>query len=243
MAFYLIGLGLDKDTISKNAFEILKNCDKIYLESYTIEFPYKLEELKNCLDVNFRIIEREELEETSFLKEAKEKNIALLIYGDPLSATTHSELLLFCKKNKIPFKVFHNSSIFNVVSETGLFIYKFGKTCSIPKWTKGFKPVSFADYIKENLSVKAHTLILVDIGLIFQDALKQLEIACEEKKIELKKLIVIQKAGTSSQKILFGDFDSFKKMINIEAPFSFIIPSELNFKEEEFLKSYGEEIL
>ena len=33
MAFYLIGLGLEKDSISVNALKILENCDKIYLEN------------------------------------------------------------------------------------------------------------------------------------------------------------------------------------------------------------------
>jgi len=44
MTFYLIGLGLDLKSISVDALDIIKKCKKVYLEDYTVDFPYKNQE-------------------------------------------------------------------------------------------------------------------------------------------------------------------------------------------------------
>ena len=152
MVFYLIGLGLDKESVSANALKVLKSCDKIYLESYTVNFPYSKSELedsirkslsflggretreKNDREIGISLIslDREKVEDESIVSQAKEKNIALLVYGDPLSATTHTQLILACKKQEINCQIFHNASIMTSIAKTGLQPYKFGKTTSIP---------------------------------------------------------------------------------------------------------------
>ena len=42
---YIIGLGLNIKGISKEGLEAVKRCKKIYLENYTIDFPYSSSEL------------------------------------------------------------------------------------------------------------------------------------------------------------------------------------------------------
>ena len=46
MVFYLIGLGLNLKSISLEALEILKRCKRVYIENYTVEFPYNGKELE-----------------------------------------------------------------------------------------------------------------------------------------------------------------------------------------------------
>ena len=62
--------------------------------------PYQKSELEKI--INRRIINaKRELVESDFLiNEAKKQDIALLIYGDPLSATTHLSLINEAKKSK-----------------------------------------------------------------------------------------------------------------------------------------------
>ncbi|HLD37461.1 MAG TPA: diphthine synthase, partial [Candidatus Nanoarchaeia archaeon] len=148
--FYLIGLGLDVKSISIEGWEICGKCEKLYLESYTIELPYKTKELEKFLGKKVIGLDREQVEGEKFIDEAKTKDIALLAYGSPLAATTHISLLLKCKKENIPFKIFHNASILDAVAETGLQLYKFGKTASMPKWRGSYRPMSFIEIIKEN---------------------------------------------------------------------------------------------
>jgi diphthine synthase len=238
MVFYLIGLGLSEKSITSEALNVVKSSDKVYLEDYTVNFPYSIEDLGEKLGVKIEHLGRSLVEDESFLKEAREKDIALLVYGDSLSATTHIQLVLSCKKQGIPYKVFHNSSILTAVAETGLSLYKFGKTASMPNWKEHTnKPTSFVNYIRENLSINAHTLILTDIGLGLRDAINQLKTSAIKEKVALpKKIIVVSNAGTESQKIFYDSLENLENE-NVKMPFCLIIPSELHFLEKEYLEN------
>ncbi len=235
MTFHLIGLGLEKNSISAEASVALKMCDNIYLEGYTVDFPYTPDELSESLGVELEVLSREKVEDESILEKAKEKEIALLVYGDSLSATTHTQLVLACKKQEIPFRIYHNASIMTAIAQTGLQLYKFGKTSSMPTWTDSWKPDSFMDYIKENQSIGAHSLLLVDIGLDLDRAKEQLKTASENYEIELDKIIIVSNVGTTNQKIVYGDLDELPE--DITKPFCFIIPGNLQEMESEFLKN------
>ncbi len=235
MAFYLIGMGLNRKSVSADALKILKGCDKRYLENYTVSFPYSLEELENELGLKFVELKRAAVEDESIIKEAKNQDVALLVYGDSLSATTHIQLILECKKQKIDYQIFHNASIMTAIAETGLQLYKFGKTASMPDWKEHTnKPTSFMNYVKENQSIKAHTLILMDIGLGIVDAINQLKEASGKEGVEIPgKIIVCSNTGTSNQKIFYDTLDNLKE---IEMPFCLIVPGEMHFLEEEALR-------
>ena len=237
MVFYLIGTGLDKDSISADALKILKNCDKAYLENYTVNFPYPLEELKKELDITITELKRSAVEDESIIEKAKNQKIALLVYGDSLSATTHIQLILECKKQQIKYQIFHNASIMTAIAETGLQPYKFGKTASMPNWEEHTnKPTSFMNYIKENQSIKAHTLILTDIGLEIKKAINQLKEASEKEEIGIPgKIIACSNIGTQNQKIFYDTLNNLQT-IEIKMPFCLIIPSELHFLEKETLE-------
>jgi len=229
MTLNLIGLGMNQNSITAEALKAIKSSDKIYLENYTVNFPYKIEDLK--LDIT--PIERQQLESEQIIKEAKNKTISLLIYGDALSATTHLQLILEAKKQNIPYKIFHNASILTTIAETGLQLYKFGKTTSMPNWKEHTnKPTSFANYIKQNQSIDAHTLILTDIGLEISDAINQL---LESTKNLPEKIITLSNAGTKNQKIFYDTPQNLAQK-NIPMPFCLIIPSELHFIEKEAIQ-------
>jgi len=167
MSLYLIGLGLaDKKDISVRSLEIIKQAKEIYLESYTAVFGSTKEELEEFYGKEIILADRELVEqkpEETILVHAKEEDVCLLVVGDPLSATTHTDLILRAKEKDIPVKIIHNTSIFNAISSAGLELYKFGKTTSIPYWEGNFKPTTPYDYIKQNKELKAHTLCLLDI--------------------------------------------------------------------------------
>jgi len=110
----------------------------------------------------------------------------------------------------------------------------------MPKWQKNFTPDSFMEIVKQNLSIKAHSLILVDIGLGFDDAIEQLEEAAEKHSVRLKSIVLCQALGTGKQRIIYDDFQEIKKIREGVLPYCFIIPSELHFMEKEVLERFRE---
>ncbi len=236
--FYFIGLGLNEKSLTTEALAVLRKCKKIYLEFYTIKFPYSVEDLEKQIGRKIEKLDRGQVESERFLNDAKREDIALLVYGSPLAATTHISLLLKCKKDKIKFRILQNTGVFNAVSESGLQLYKFGKTTSLPQAKQSYEPKSFIEIVEENKRIGAHTLILVDIGLKFQDALKQLE-----KNLALNdedKIVVCSCLGTKSSEIVYNVLKNLKKLKSVKEPFCFIIPGKLHFIEEEALKTLKE---
>ena len=234
---YIIGLGLNSDGISKFGLEAVKKCKKIYIENYTVDFPYSMGELGEVIGKKIIPADREFVESLKIVDEARKMDIALLVYGSPLTATTHITLMQEAKASEVKCKIIYNASILDAVGETGLQIYKFGKIASMPAWKKNYEPDSFMQISQENLSMKAHTLILMDIGLEFPDALKQLEIAAKKYKIPLKKIIVCQCLGTRHRKIFYKEVYEFKEFTNVLKPYCIIIPSKLHFLEKEMLEN------
>lgn len=232
---YLIGLGLNEEGYSWESYNAISNAEKVYLESYTVDFPYDIGRLEKQFEgKKFIKADRNFVEQKMdrILEEAEKSDIALLVYGSPLSATTHISLVQEARKRKIRTQIMHNASIFDAVAETGLQLYKFGKIASMPN----FQADSYINIIKENQSINAHTLILIDIGLGFKDALEKLE-RDSEKKIKLDKIVVCSRLGTNDSNIYYDTINKLKSL-EVKSPYCFIIPSKLHFLEEEFLENF-----
>ena len=225
---YIIGLGLDEESISKKGLETVKKCKEVYLENYTVEFPYEIERLEKAIGKKLLQADRTFVESFEILDKAKNKTVALLVYGSPLTATTHISLIEEAEKRKVKYEIIYNGSVFDAVGETGLQIYKFGKVTSIPN----FKADSFLDAIKENQKIGAHSLILIDIGMKFTDALERME-----KFLGKNKIVVCSRLGTRESRIFYGTIEN---LINedVKAPFCFIVPGKMHFVEEEVLKRF-----
>jgi diphthine synthase len=234
---YLIGLGLNEEGISKRGIDIVKKCKKIYLENYTVDFPYSEKELEEVIRKKIISLGRNEVESDKIVKEAGKEDICLLVYGSPLTATTHITIIEEAEKNKVKYEIVYAGSVFDAIAETGLQIYKFGKITSMPKWTKSFSPKSFMEIVKQNQSIDAHSLILIDIELELKDCLNELEESAGEYKIKLGKIILCSRLGTKEGKIFWKTTEELKKL-DVKKPYCIIIPSKMHFVEEEFLKNY-----
>jgi diphthine synthase len=236
---YLIGLGLNEKSISLEGIEAIKKCKKIYLENYTVEFPYLIKDLNKILRKKIIELERKDVESDKLIKEAKKENIALLVYGSPLFATTHISLIMDCKKAKVNSKIIFSASVFDAVAETGLQLYKFGKISSMPKWENHFHPDSFLEFAEQNNSIGAHSLILIDPGLKCEDALNELEISCKKRGFDLDKILICSNLGEKRTGIFYGNLNDLrKKCKKVSRLFCFIIPGNLHFFEKEVIDKF-----
>jgi len=235
---YIIGLGLNKESISEEGKKILEKCDKVYIENYTVDFPYEIKVLEKYLDKKLNLANRDLVEGTSLIEEAKKKNIALLIYGSPLTATTHISLIQEARKENVEYKIIYNASILDAVAETGLQLYKFGKVTSMPAWKKSFEPTSFMEIVKENIKINAHSLILVDIGLKLNDAIKELKESAKKQKVKIDKIVICSRMGTDEREIIYSELGKIENK-EIKKPYCIIIPGKLHFVEEEILADFS----
>ncbi len=246
--FYLIGLGISWKDISVKGLEILKKCDEIYVESYTSLSDFSVMELSKLVGKKVEMLYRNEVEgKRNFVERAKGKDIALLVYGDPLSATTHFEMIEEARKKKINFEVIHSSSIFTAVNETGLMLYKFGKTGSIPFWQENFKPESFFDILEGNCKIGAHTLFLLDLNpkeekfMTSGEAVERLLEIAKKRKAKCFSgdsfCIACESLGMKKSKIHSGKAKSLLKMKFENPPFCLIVPGKLSDAEKEFIQN------
>ncbi|MEK6958553.1 MAG: diphthine synthase [archaeon] len=247
---YLVGIGLKPAHLTLEALEVLRSCDQVFLEAYTSEYAQGfVDELKTMIGKDFKALGRKEVEEQfeSAMLSATKNKMALMIFGNALTATTHLQILLDAKEKMIKTKVIPGISITNLVAETGLDEYKFGRIVTICYHSPEFEPESFYDQIKENQKMGLHTLCLLDIK---KDIEPKRLMSCEEAICVLEKIAAKRKEklkwnyigmlgmGGEKQAIIIGKekIVSFKD-INHIYPQSLIIPGKMNDKEKEALET------
>ena len=237
---YIIGLGLhDERDLTLKALDILQKCHKIYAEFYTNIWQGDITKLEKMIKNNIIILEREKVESEFLIKESNSQDIALLVPGDPLSATTHFELIALARQNNIKYEIIHAPSIYTAIAETGLQLYKFGRSTTLPRMQKGFEPTSPYDVIQSNKKLGYHTLVLLDIGMTAIEGLQNL-IKLEERLgkniISTKDNAIICTKLGGGGKIIYNTIENLIKSNTTETPAVIIIPGNMNFKEEEYLK-------
>ncbi|MGB9635114.1 MAG: diphthine synthase [Candidatus Micrarchaeia archaeon] len=243
---YIIGTGLWRgDDISVRGAEVCKMCSKVYLDGYTRMFEYvELERLCHVIGKEPVIVERNELEERlSFLDEAKHSNVALLVPGDPMIATTHITIVIEAKRRGIDYEIIHGSSVYDaLIGETGLHIYKIGGSCTIPMREKGIRPYSVYEKIASNLREGLHTIVFLDTSplqrLSVGDALDILREIEEERRGGVydpdRKIIVGCNIGSKSQRIVYKSIREIENM-KFNGTCTLVFPGTLHFMEKELL--------
>lgn len=159
-----IGLGNPKDVTIKG-LETIQRADKVFLENYTSIQNTKKEEYEEFFQKKIEFASRDLVEKQAkhILNHAENKAAAFLVVGDVFQATTHTDLYLRAKKQGINVEIIQNAGIFNAASQTGLQLYKFGKTTSIVFNDEGWLPKTPYETIKNNKKLGLHTLCLLDI--------------------------------------------------------------------------------
>ena len=166
-------------------------------------------------------------------------NVAILVGGDALTATTHNSLVIDAARLGVPVKIVHGGSIITAVAETGLSLYKFGRTVTVPLPDKG--PVdTVIRTLRDNREQGLHTLILLDLDepqrryLTVNQAIKRLEETGEFNMDTL--LVAVARLGSENQIIRADTAINLKTHDFGDAPYTMVAPGRLHFIEEEALK-------
>ena len=237
MVFYIIGIGLnDEKDITEKGLEIVRKADKVYLETYTSKLNCSKEDLEKLYGKEIKEVKREDVETHTevLVNEGKTKEIAFLVMGSPFAATTHTELLLTAKKLNVEVKVIENASVYSAVGVTGLFLYKFGKTTTIPLENKNIK--SPYEIFLQNNKLGMHTLFLLDVK---EDKLMSAREGLDYLiRLGLEKITMVVGCGALGSLEPEIKYGKANELVINKYPQCFIIPGELHFKELEVLDSY-----
>lgn len=231
---YLIGLGLDDKEITEKGHEALEDVDKAFAEFYTNTETVDLERLEEKTSQDIEKLPRDKVErEDKIIDSAEERDTAFLVSGDPLTATTHYDIKHRAEEQGLEVEVIHAPSIFTSIAETGLNVYKFGRTVTLPKDSS---PQSVADYIEKNDEIGLHSLILLDINYRAEKAAEKLINLNED--LADRDAVVIERANNDSQNISVAKLGEFKEKNLGKPPHCIIIIGDTSHKEEEFVEAY-----
>jgi len=242
MALFMIGIGLnDEKDITLKGLELVKKSDFVYLENYTSTLNCTIDKLEKFYGKKIVYASRSMVENNAgeILDKASKKNVAFLVIGDVFSATTHTGLLIDAKNKGIKVEIVHNTSILDVVSETGLFLYQFGKTTSIPFIHENVKaPVKV---FNDNYKLGYHTLFLFDLDpknnkfLNISDAATYLIGNGVSKELIC---VGCARMGGINQEIKTAKLKDFLSFEFNNFPQCLIIPGKMHFLEEEFIERF-----
>lgn len=248
MTLYMIGIGLnDEKDITVKGLEIVKKADLIFLEDYTSMLQKSVLKLEEFYDKKIKLADRIMVEKQSdkIIKPAKDMIVAFLVIGDVFGATTHTDLFMRAKEAGVEVKIINNASILNAIGITGLELYKFGKTTSIPYPEQNFKPQTVYDVIKMNKANRLHTLVLLDIKpekhMRMPEAIKiLLDIESERKeKVFTKNTKILGCARIGGDYMIkYGTAEEIEKIDFGKPLHCIIIPGKLHFIEEEMMKNW-----
>ena len=242
---YLIGTGISGELSG----EAIKAClsSKVYLDAYTCMLQKeRLSEIKDQIKSTPIPLARNGLEEgaKSLARESVSSDIAILVPGDPLMATTHKTVLSEAKKAGATWCVIHSSSISSAaIGESMLDFYKFGRVATVPAWSDHYKPTSFYEIVSGNAKAGMHTLLLFDYdskkesSLSFGEAYKIMALAEKEHGSgvlsEDSKAIFLHNIGIRGQAVKKGRLSKADEIEYQNGLNSIIIPSDLSYIESE----------
>jgi diphthine synthase len=242
-----IGLGLwDEKDVSFKGREEVKKADEVYVEFYTSKLiGTDLQKMEQFFGRKLKVLERSDLEERSreIIAKAKERNIAVLVPGDPMVATTHAAIRVEAKKSGIRTLVIHAASIMSAVCGlTGLHNYRFGKSATVSRYGNTISKTPI-DVIKQNWSIDAHTLLYLDLEpepMVIGKAVEILLNADDEGILKNCFAVGIARAGSSKP---FVRCDRLEKLKEIEfgKPLHIVVvlAKTLHFMEYEYLKYFA----
>jgi diphthine synthase len=243
-----IGLGLyDKTDVSEKGLLLIRKADYVFLECYTSKLMGTThEELEAFYGKKVYLLYRDDVENSpdDLLAKAETGNIVFLCAGDPMVSTTHADLRMRAGARGIPTAIIHAASISSAVCGlSGLQNYRFGKSCSLPFPRKNWFPTTPVEVIVQNLTLRLHTLVYLDIHddryMTVSEAVTLIEEIAVAKNITIPLYVGIARAGSENPVVKAGKADVMK-LLDFGPPLHIlVIPAELHDMERSYLEMFA----
>ncbi len=241
-----IGMGLnDEKGITLKGLEQAKEADNVFAELYTNVMPnLNLHEIEALIGKKIMVLNRTQLEDDNgepITNAAGRGNVALLVPGDPMIATTHISLRLEFARKGLRTRIIHAPSIVSAVcGATGLQSYKFGKSITVPAGRT--LPQSVLDTAWDNYRRGLHTLLLLDVGpkageqVSISQAARGISKA--DPKLGVRLIVGVARIGADDELVKAGRMTSLVDYDFGPPPHSLVLTGKLHFMEAEALKTF-----
>jgi len=236
----------DERDITLKGLEAARASDAVLAEFYTAVLNgTTVEKLEASIGKPITVLDREAVESgETILERAERESVALLVAGDPMTATTHVDLALRAERKGIVVRIIHGVSIFSAAPGLlGLQHYTFGKTTTLAYPDEGYFPTSPLDVIASNRAAGLHTLVLLDIKADrgrFMTANEGLRLLLDMEEKVGKGVVsgdtlagVVARAGSDDVLAVTG---TVKGLLDVDfgPPLHcLVVPGEMHFMEEE----------
>jgi diphthine synthase len=244
-----VGLGLGDQGTSIAGVNAIRESDISYLEYYTTPHaPRLLQELESASGTTLTVVDRNFVEDgKQILREAREKKVVLAVQGDPMIATTHSDLRVRAISEGIETRVLHGTTIpAAAASASGLHYYKFGATVTFTRSSVNYHQQVYGR-VHQNLLEGSHTLLLLEFDTEKGEgaspaALMEGLLAAErnfkrEVISERTFMVVLSRVGTDAERIRAGAMEVLRTLDYGEPPHVAIVPGKMHFSETESVAS------
>jgi diphthine synthase len=243
-----VGLGLfDKTDISEKGLACILRADQVFLESYTsCLMGSTAEELEAYYQKPVHRLFREDVEQhpEHILELAEKGQVVFLCAGDPMVSTTHADLRIRAAEREIRTSIIHAASISSAVCGlTGLQNYRFGKSCSLPYPEKNWFPTTPFDVIAQNLSLRLHTIVYLDIRkdrfMTIPEAVELLEQMAGVKQLAIPLYVGVARAGSDDVIVRAGSAEKIRCEEFGPPLHILVIPAELHEMEQRYLEMFA----
>jgi diphthine synthase len=159
-------------------------------------------------------------------------------------STTHADLRIRAAERGIRTSIIHAASIASAVCGlTGLQNYRFGKSCSLPYPQKNWFPTTPFDVIAQNLTLRLHTVVYLDIQkdrfMTIPEAVVLLEQMAEKKHIPIPLYVGIARAGSDNVIVRAGPAEKIRSEEFGPPLHILVIPAELHDMERRYLEMFA----
>lgn len=225
VSLHFVGLGLNPEGISLEGIQKLEGADSAFVEFYT-NVEMDLSGLEDRTGTEITELSREQVErEMRPVEAAGDGEAVFVVPGDPFAATTHQELRQEAENRGLDVTVSHSGSVLTAVGETGLDLYRFGRTVTLP--SHGCHP-SVVKMIEENDSIGLHTLVLLDPGLEAEKASDMLKEETGDREC-----VVCSNLGKKTSDIQKSKLSETESRVG--GPQCLVLIGNTTDKEEEYL--------
>ncbi|MGC9181244.1 diphthine synthase [Thermogladius sp.] len=240
----LVGIGMKYEDLTLQAIQAIESADLVIVDTYTSVHGDidRVIELIGRKEV--RLAKRSDLEGVGIeriVEEAARRNVAILVPGDPLIATTHEAIRVEAAKRGVKVKVVNGLTVVALAfSRSGLHFYKLGRTVTLT-----YDPSS-VDYvlrvIQDNTSRGLHTLILLDLrteesrAMTVQEAVSMLLEADKQGLLAERVGVGLARLGFSDEYMVADLVPNLGGYKYPGPPHSLIVTGDLHFMEVESLR-------